>query len=104
MKRVYPSKESICSSLIVFKSGIEGARRSTTAQQRQIRYSQESNEHRSIMQCPKCDRGELRRTARKGFLERQIYARFGYYPWKCPTCKYRKLRKTRGKRSTDRKF
>ena len=62
------------------------------------------NEHGSIMQCPKCDRGELRRTARKGFLEQEICARVGYYPWKCPACKYRTLLKNRGQRSTDRKF
>jgi len=56
------------------------------------------------MQCEKCARGELRRTARKGFLEQHIYARFGYYPWKCPVCKCRKLLKNRGQRSTDRYY
>ena len=54
------------------------------------------------MQCPKCARGEFRRTARKGFLEKHIYPRFGYFPWKCPVCKYRTLHKNRGQRSSDR--
>jgi len=54
------------------------------------------------MQCPECSRGEFRRTSRKGFLEKNLYALFGYYPWKCPVCRFRTLLKSRGERLTDR--
>jgi hypothetical protein len=56
----------------------------------------------SFMQCPECHRGELRRTGRKGFLEQNLYGRFGYYPWRCPVCRHRMLVKNRGQRATDR--
>ena len=29
----------------------------------------------------------MRRVARQGFLQRQIYSLFGYYPWECGACK-----------------
>jgi hypothetical protein len=29
----------------------------------------------------------LRRLARQGFLQKEIYSRFGYYPWECPLCR-----------------
>jgi len=54
------------------------------------------------MECPECSRGEFRRTTRKGFLEKSIYSLFGYYPWKCPVCRFRTLLKSRGERLTDR--
>ena len=54
------------------------------------------------MQCPECSRGEFRRTSRKGFFEKSIYSLFGYYPWKCPVCRFRTLLKSRGERLTDR--
>jgi competence CoiA-like predicted nuclease len=38
------------------------------------------------MQCKKCG-SDLRRLARKGFLQKEIYPRFGYYPWECPVCR-----------------
>ena len=59
-------------------------------------------QRKDFMECPQCLRGEFRRTARKGFFERHIYVRFGYFPWKCPTCRFRTLLKSRGERTTDR--
>jgi hypothetical protein len=29
----------------------------------------------------------MRRLARQGFLQKKIYAYFGYYPWECPLCR-----------------
>ena len=37
--------------------------------------------------CPKCHRSRLSRTARKGFWQNRIMAWFGYYPWKCRSCR-----------------
>jgi hypothetical protein len=31
----------------------------------------------------------MRRLGRQGFLERNIYSYFGYYPWECPICRER---------------
>jgi hypothetical protein len=51
------------------------------------------------MQCTKCKYGvPLVRAKRKGFLERNVYRRFGYYPWMCPYCKKQTLLKERGER------
>jgi hypothetical protein len=52
------------------------------------------------MHCRECG-SNLRRLARKGFLQLKVYPFFGYYPWECPVCRktlmVRKqyLRKTR---------
>jgi predicted RNA-binding Zn-ribbon protein involved in translation (DUF1610 family) len=43
-------------------------------------------EGKTEMQCSRCGRN-LRRLARKGFLQKEIYPRFGYYPWECPVCR-----------------
>lgn len=37
--------------------------------------------------CGSCEKIELRRQARVGFLERVVLARFGYYPWECGLCR-----------------
>jgi hypothetical protein len=50
------------------------------------------------LMCPACRTQTLRRTERKGFMQRLIYAGFGYYPWKCSTCKSIQLIKNRGRR------
>jgi hypothetical protein len=43
------------------------------------------------MQCPKCAKGPLVRTKRKGWLEKQVLWRLGRYPWECVLCKRRML-------------
>lgn len=43
-----------------------------------------------------CGKQTLYRTSRKGFLQRVVYARFGYYPWKCGSCKNVQMLKKRG--------
>ena len=35
------------------------------------------------MYCETCG-CEMRRFARKGFLQEKVYPFFGYYPWECP--------------------
>jgi hypothetical protein len=41
------------------------------------------------MQCPKCGKGLLMRTKRKGLLEKHVFWRLGRYPWECNLCKRR---------------
>jgi hypothetical protein len=48
--------------------------------------------------CPECGSQHLRRLPRQGFLQRKIYASFGYYPWECPICRNSFLLRKRGKR------
>ncbi len=50
------------------------------------------------MICPKCRTGKLKRVEREGFLEENVYAWLGYYPWQCSLCKTRSMVKVRGKR------
>jgi len=35
-------------------------------------------------------------------MEKHVYPLLGYYPWKCPVCRFRTLFKSRGERLTDR--
>jgi hypothetical protein len=46
-----------------------------------------------------CGKQSLYRTSRKGFLQRVVLSRFGYYPWKCGMCKNVQMVKNRGVRS-----
>ncbi len=41
--------------------------------------------------CPNCKSKVVRRTRRKGFLQRFVLLRFGLYPWVCRECKHRFL-------------
>jgi DNA-directed RNA polymerase subunit RPC12/RpoP len=47
------------------------------------------------MQCPKCNKGQLFRGKRHGWIERQLFGRLGLYPWRCSYCKERSLLKVR---------
>jgi hypothetical protein len=38
------------------------------------------------MHCKNCGT-PLRRLARKGFLQLNVYPVFGLYPWECPLCR-----------------
>jgi hypothetical protein len=38
------------------------------------------------MHCKDCG-NNLRRLARKGFLQLRVFPLIGYYPWECPVCR-----------------
>ncbi len=38
-------------------------------------------------QCPHCESIDLRRQARTGFVQKQIFSRMGYFPWECGQCR-----------------
>ena len=38
------------------------------------------------MYCTRCGHS-LQRMQRRGFLQKRVYPRFGYYPWHCPYCR-----------------
>ncbi len=46
--------------------------------------------------CVVCARGKLRRSERRGILERIVYSLFGYYPWRCTYCRRRTFFRDRG--------
>jgi hypothetical protein len=46
----------------------------------------ESEDLNRRVRCEYCG-NELRRLARQGFMQKEIYSRFGYYPWECPLCR-----------------
>ena len=39
------------------------------------------------MFCPACGYNPIRRVARVGFLQKNVYPLFGYFPWICSACK-----------------
>ncbi|WP_124847138.1 hypothetical protein [Acidipila sp. EB88] len=46
-----------------------------------------SGEWREMPNCPHCEKAELRRHGRFGFMERVVFTYFGYYPWECGLCR-----------------
>jgi hypothetical protein len=48
--------------------------------------SSESDDLNHRVRCEYCGNA-LRRLARQGFMQKEIYSRFGYYPWECPLCR-----------------
>jgi DNA-directed RNA polymerase subunit RPC12/RpoP len=48
--------------------------------------SSESDDLNHRVRCEYCGNA-LRRLARQGFMQQEIYSRFGYYPWECPLCR-----------------
>jgi hypothetical protein len=38
----------------------------------------------------------MHRIKRSGFLQKNILAWFGYYPWECATCRIQRLLRNRG--------
>jgi hypothetical protein len=57
-----------------------------------------SGHSKGALVCPTCGKPTLHRIARKGFMQRVIYAGLGYYPWLCSGCKTEQLMKNRGAR------
>ena len=37
--------------------------------------------------CRECGSGRVYRVKREGFLQERIYPLFGFYPWRCMTCR-----------------
>jgi hypothetical protein len=37
--------------------------------------------------CSHCESHEFRRLNRMGFFEKNVLARFGYFPWECVLCR-----------------
>ncbi len=48
--------------------------------------------------CRVCGNQHLHRLARAGFLQKQIFPLFGFYPWECFVCRKTRLFRARGKR------
>ena len=46
----------------------------------------ETGSSREQVLCQKCGSQRVHRVHREGFLQLQVYPRFGYYPWSCKTC------------------
>lgn len=46
--------------------------------------------------CPKCKNTRTKRVRREGLLQRFLFNRLGYFPWKCSHCGTRYLSKSRG--------
>jgi hypothetical protein len=42
---------------------------------------------RGELMCPFCSSEQVYRIHREGFLQMRIYPLFGFYPWRCRTCK-----------------
>ncbi|HWA93698.1 MAG TPA: hypothetical protein VG844_03785 [Terracidiphilus sp.] len=49
--------------------------------------------------CKQCGGSRMRRLPREGFMQKNIYAIFGYYPWECPVCRVTQYVHLRGKRA-----
>jgi hypothetical protein len=39
------------------------------------------------VRCQKCGGDRVYRVERKGFMQEKIYPCFGYYPWRCISCR-----------------
>ncbi|ADV84716.1 hypothetical protein AciPR4_3967 [Terriglobus saanensis SP1PR4] len=47
-------------------------------------------------ECPTCNSFNISRSERKSLFEKRFYSFFGYFPWKCLSCRERFLMKDRG--------
>lgn len=54
---------------------------------------------RSVSLCPNCGNEQMRRLARRGFLQNKVYPLLGLYPWECLACRTSKMIRKRGKPS-----
>ena len=57
----------------------------------------------SQVKCPKCQALQARRTEQKGFFQKLILQKLGYFPWQCRFCKSEFVLRNRGPRSSDGK-
>jgi hypothetical protein len=49
--------------------------------------------------CPSCRYGEFRRINRRGWIERDVLSRLGWFPWECVICRRKKLFRDEGLKS-----
>jgi DNA-directed RNA polymerase subunit RPC12/RpoP len=49
------------------------------------------------LQCVSCGSERVRRIERKGILERRLFKLFGYFPWRCATCRAKFFLKRRSR-------
>jgi predicted nucleic acid-binding Zn ribbon protein len=55
--------------------------------------------------CPECGSKRLRRVERRGFMQKHVFAWFGYFPWHCRECrKYSLLRKRNRSKATEKQY
>ena len=50
----------------------------------------------SAVACPQCHGYHTTRAHRRTFLQKVVFVRLGYYPWKCVDCSHRFLSNDRG--------
>ncbi len=62
------------------------------------KYTSSSHKVSSTLVCPECRTNGLRRIPRKGFWQKVIAGRFGYFPWECKICRVVTLFRDRGTR------
>jgi hypothetical protein len=46
---------------------------------------------KKVEQCPQCDSSRVRRSYRRGFLERVLFRALSLWPYRCDTCDVRFL-------------
>jgi hypothetical protein len=49
--------------------------------------------------CPYCGNEQMRRLARRGFLQNRVYPLLGLFPWECFACRKTRMLRRRGKPS-----
>ena len=49
--------------------------------------------------CLNCGNEQMRRLARRGFLQNKVYPLLGFYPWECLACRTIMMLRKRGKPS-----
>jgi hypothetical protein len=52
-------------------------------------------EERADLVCKNCQFPQMRRVRRQGWLEREFYPHFGFYPWECIDCRQITMHKMR---------
>lgn len=50
-------------------------------------YTQISHKTSSRLLCPSCHTPTLRRMPRRGFLQKVMLPKLGYFPWECSLCR-----------------
>lgn len=58
--------------------------------------SEASDKGSSRPMCSKCAKPTLRRVKRKGFWQKVVLGRFGFYPWECSACRKIIILRNRG--------
>jgi DNA-directed RNA polymerase subunit RPC12/RpoP len=53
-------------------------------------HSSGSDDLNHRVHCEYCGNA-LRRLPRHGFMQKEVYSWFGYYPWECPLCREKTL-------------